>query len=320
MKCKICNQELKNLLALSTHIQFKHENKKKEYYDLYMKKDAEGLCKTCKSPTNFRIFSTGYEVYCCKECERVDYSSRMKSNNPMKNQKSKDNQRKTNQRKYGVNQNTQRPEIKEKIKETNKKLYEVENVIQVKKFQSQAKKNREKTCLEETGFQHYFMVPEVKEKIKNTNIKIYGSPCVLTSKYGIAKSKETCFRKYGAEFPTQNKEIFEKAQKTAGWAKPFKNLYYRGSYELDFLEKYYDLFEIKQGLIFDYNLDQKNHKYYSDFYIPDLNLIVEIKNIYAYNKHKKQVKTKKAAVLAAGYNFVMIINKDYKEFEKLLLL
>jgi hypothetical protein len=33
MQCKECNKEVKNLKALATHIQFKHKNNKKEYYD-----------------------------------------------------------------------------------------------------------------------------------------------------------------------------------------------------------------------------------------------------------------------------------------------
>jgi predicted transcriptional regulator len=36
MKCQICNKEVKDFRALSTHIQFKHENKSKEYYDSWL--------------------------------------------------------------------------------------------------------------------------------------------------------------------------------------------------------------------------------------------------------------------------------------------
>ena len=31
-------------------------------------------------------------------------------------------------------------------------------------------------------------------------------------------------------------------------------------------------------------------------------------------KHKKKIRTKKAAILAAGYNFIMIVNKNYSKF------
>lgn len=297
MKCKICNQEVKNLLALSTHIQFKHENKKKEYYDLYMGGKDEGFCKTCKNPTNFRIFSTGYEIYCCEECERIDYSERMSLDNPMKYQISKDNQRKTNQKRYGVDQNTQREEIKEKIKRTNNDLYGVDNVSQVQEFQDQAKKNREKTCMREHGVSHYFMLEEVK-----------------------AKMRKTFFKKYGYENCMQNEDVFLRNQKSGCQAKAYENLYYRGSFELDFLEKYYRKLNIQQGISFDYIFDEKNKKYHSDFYLPEFNLIVEIKNSYASKKYKEIIDAKKEAVLAAGYNFIMIINKDYSDFDTLLSL
>ena len=59
-----------------------------------------------------------------------------------------------------------------------------------------------------------------------------------------------------------------------------KGIYYRGSFEKDFLDKFSDKFEIKQGLSFKYIINEKNRTYHSDFFIPSLNLIVEIKNSY----------------------------------------
>ncbi|HPI82217.1 MAG TPA: hypothetical protein PK122_03225 [Candidatus Paceibacterota bacterium] len=292
MKCQICNQEVKNLLALSAHIQFKHGNKKKEYYDLYMKNDGEGFCKICGSPTNFRIFSTGYAVYCSKECEAADYSDRMKNENPMKNQVSKDNQRNTNQKRYGVNSTMQLQETLEKRVSNNLEKYGVENVSKIMEVMDKANKSRSETCMKEHGFAHYFMVPEIQEKIKKTFIKKYGFPNAM-----------------------QNREVFLRNQKSGCCAKNYKDLYYRGSFELDFLKKYYDKFKIEQGLSIPYIFNGKNKIYHSDFWIPELNLVVEIKNSYLNKKYRKKNRIKKAAVLAAGYNFIMIINKDYKGIE-----
>lgn len=319
MKCKICNQEIKDLRALSTHIQFKHENKSQEYYDSYMMKEKEGSCKVCGNPTKYTGFQKGYSTYCSKPCMKLDYSERKRLDNPMSKQSAKDNQRKTNQERYGVNSTMQLKAVLDKRVESNMEKYGVENIIQIKEVMDKANKSRSETCMKEHGVPHYFMVPEVQKKIENTCIKKYGSKTVLSSKYGIKKSKETCFKKYGVEYPTQNKEIFEKAQKSSGHAHQFnKNLYYRGSYELDFLEKYYGKFEIKQGLIFDYHFNSKDRKYFSDFYLPEFNLIVEIKNSYAAQKYKEIINAKKEAVLASNYNFIMVLNKDYKEFEYFL--
>ena len=101
--------------------------------------------------------------------------------------------------------------------------------------------------------------------------------------------------------------------------KKFKdsNLNYRGSYELDFLEKYYDIMSIKNRITIRYN---DNKIYFPDFYIPDLNLIVEIKSDYYYNKYLSKNLDKQKACLEQGYNFIFVINKDYTEFEKLFFI
>jgi len=290
MKCQECGHLVNNFKGLATHIQFKHN--KKNYYDNYMKKDGDGLCKVCGNETKFTILRRGYEKFCSKECEEIDYSKRMKENNPMKLESAKQNQRKTNLKKYGVTQNTKRPEIKEQIKQTNLKKYGVENVSQNKEIKERAKKNREETCMKEYGVKSYFAVKEVQEKIKQTFLD-----------------------KYGVENPFQVPHIFEQIQKTGKCAKPFKNLYYRGSYELDFLENFYDKIEIKQGLTFKYIFENKNKIYHSDFYIPKLNLIIEVKNSYLAKKDKNIIQLKKEAVKALGYNFLMITNKDYSKFQ-----
>jgi hypothetical protein len=314
MKCQICNKEVKNLKSLSTHIQFSHENKKEEYYDKYMKSENEGKCKVCKKPTNFTILGRGYEKFCCKECERIDYSTRMSKSNPMKTKSAQQKQRNTNLERYGVSQNTKRLEIKEQIKQTCLDKYGVENVIQDRKIKQRAKKHREETCMKEHGVKSYFAVKEVQDKVKETCLNKYGVEFIGQSKEIKDKIKETNLERYGVEYITQNPKIFERAQKHSGCAKHFKDLYYRGSYELDFLEKYYDKFEIKQGLSFKYNLNEVTKVYHSDFYIPSLNLVVEIKNSYLAKKDESIINLKKQATLDEGYNYIMIVDKDYQQF------
>lgn len=240
MKCQECDKKVKNFKALATHIQFNHD--KKKYYNDYMKKEGEGLCKTCGNPTKFTILGRGYEKFCCKECERIDYSKRMARDNPMKTVAAKQNQRNTNLKRYGVSQNTKRPEIKEQI-------------------------------------------------------------------------KQTCLKKYGVENVIQDSKIFRKAQITGKLLHRFnEKIEYRGSYELDFLENFYNKINIIQGLSFKYNYLNKKHIYHSDFFIPSLNLIVEIKNSYYYKRFKSIILTKKQATIDAGYNYIMIVDKDYTEF------
>ena len=94
--------------------------------------------------------------------------------------------------------------------------------------------------------------------------------------------------------------------------KKFNNLTYQGSYELDFLEKFYDKFDIENGPSIPYLFEGKNKVYHSDFYIPSKNLIVEIKSSYILTLDI-EINEKKEACLNKGYDYICIIDKDYSQ-------
>ncbi|MCK9416818.1 hypothetical protein M0Q97_09200, partial [Candidatus Dojkabacteria bacterium] len=121
----------------------------------------------------------------------------------------------------------------------------------------------------------------------------------------------------GVENPTQNINIFTKQQLSAFKMKKYENLHYQGTYELDFLTKYYTI-DLKNGTTIRYNFENKNSVYYPDFYYEPLNLIVEIKSSYTYEKDLSKNLAKQKACLEQGYDFIFIINKDYSEFDKKL--
>lgn len=245
MKCQECGYQAKSFKGLSTHIQ--HHHNKKDYYDKYMKKEGEGECKVCKKPTNFTILGRGYEKFCCKECERIDYSTRMTESNPMKTESAQQNQRNTNLERYGV--------------------------------------------------EHNWQIPKVKVESKK-------------------KFRKTCKERYGVENPLQNRKIFDKKCKTGKLIKKFRNtdLWYQASYELNFLENFYDKFKIQRGPTLKYRMNGAEHFYFSDFLIPELNIIVEIKGSYYEKIHKKAVKLKKQSAIDNGYDYIMIVDKDYSDF------
>lgn len=55
--------------------------------------------------------------------------------------------------------------------------------------------------------------------------------------------------------------------------------------------------------------------YYPDFFLPEYNLIVEIKSTYTFEKYLNKNTAKKEKCIELGFNFIFIIDKDYKEFE-----
>jgi hypothetical protein len=142
------------------------------------------------------------------------------------------------------------------------------------------------------------------------------------NKLRMQQLEKTCIKKYGVKNAQQDKNIFEKQQHHSYYSKKYKNtnVYYRALYELDFLEKYFNTYsDIQNGPTIKYKFNRKSKIYFPDFYIPSLNLIIECKNSYLAKKDKNIIAAKKKATITNGFNYIMITNKRYNRFEKLVL-
>ena len=162
------------------------------------------------------------------------------------------------------------------------------------------------------------MSKESIEKREKTNKEKLGVDNPMKSKLIYDKFKKTNLKKYGCEFPAQNPEIFLKTQKSGLKIKQYKNINYQGTYELDFLKKM-DTLGLLQNLAeiepIEYIFENSKHFYFPDFFIPSLNLIIEIKSSYTFEKHYSKNLEKKKYCENKFYNFIFIIEKDYSEFE-----
>ena len=189
-------------------------------------------------------------------------------------------------KKYGVDSFTKTDEYIIKTKKTKKDKYNDENFVNVNKIK--------KTCLDKYGVDSYMKTEEFrkaskkytakhkKEMISNsilTNIKKYGCENVFQNEEIKDKIKQTNLERYGVEHPAQNENIHTKQQKTAFKIHQYKDteLFYRGSYEKDFLDKYYDKIKIEKAISERYNYKNVKRVYFPDFYLPDFNLVIEIK-------------------------------------------
>ena len=63
-----------------------------------------------------------------------------------------------------------------------------------------------------------------------------------------------------------------------------------------------------------YEFNNKEKYYHPDFFIEELNLIIEIKSDYYYNLHLEKNLCKQEGCIRKGYTFIFIINKDYTNF------
>lgn len=133
------------------------------------------------------------------------------------------------------------------------------------------------------------------------------------------KRKETCIERYGVSHVMAHEPFFQKMQKSAREIQYYKHLYFQGTYEKDFIDfiENLNLIElIKNGPSVRYfNINGSERHYLSDFFIPSLNLIVEIKSSYMYQDNDE---LKKKACIEAGFKFIMIRDKKYEEFKNLL--
>ena len=203
-------------------------------------------------------------------------------------------------------------------------------------------KKYKETCLRVYGVSNTSKLSKILDKIKSTNLKRYGVESFaklesfkenhklkMVEKYGVdsfskteewlIKQKQTSLEKYGVENASQCSEIFSKQQKSRYEIFKFRDteLLYQGSFELDFLEKYYDKFQIERGPTIEYIFEGLNKQYFSDFYLPKFNLIVEIKSTYTFELSKEKNIEKQKKSISLGYGHIFIVDKNYKEFELL---
>ena len=357
--CEECGISFGNKTALVIHNMKIHNLSSKQYFDKWIKEEGEGLCKICGKETRLARTDTGYLDTCSKECNDKYVVIRTKEamtekygvDNPWKleekQQKCRDTKKEkygdpgyhnieqmkqTNLKKHGFEYPGERKDVQEKMKQTCLERYGVEYTTQTEIMKEKSKetllerygdenyRNLEKvkkTNLENHGVENPFQLEELKEKSKQTKKEKYGDE----NYNNIEKNKQTCLEKYGVENPLQNPDIFKKVQTTSRQVKKYKDtdLWYQASYELDFLDRYYEKYknEIRRGPTIKYKLKGKERVYFSDYLIPSLNLIVEIKNSYLVERDKEEIKAKKKYTLKKGYKYIMIVDKDYNNFDKL---
>lgn len=141
--CKICQKQIKSGCALAKHVHSKHDLLSQQYYDMYYKKENEGICPTCGKNTPFLKFTKGYQKHCCARCAQVDINvnNTFRNNNPQKNPVIKEKIQQTCQTKYGGNSALCNKTVREKGKQTLKNKYNVENMYQLPSIQIKAKNN-----------------------------------------------------------------------------------------------------------------------------------------------------------------------------------
>ncbi len=194
---------------------------------------------------------------------------------------------------------------------------------------------KQETNLDRYGVRHQMHLYENQLKIRKTKLIKYGdetfnnvekSKETKLIKYGdetfnnVEKSKRTMMCRYGVTNNMKDPVMFRENQSSRFRIDvTVDGLYYQSSYELDFIKfcKNNDIY-LENGPVIEYHTGDNPRTYHSDFYIPHLNLICEIKSTYIYNLEEEVNLYKEAFSKIGGYNFIFIIDKDYNDLEKII--
>lgn len=346
---KINKKTIDHYLKLGYDVKLKIIEVKVEDLHRNSYKDVKVKCDrcSCEKTVKYLSYIENYEnggYWSCVKCSAEKrnktnlerYGSENVSGSPLIKEKKKQ----TNIKNWGTENVFQSDVIKEKSKETMLKNHGVEHALQNEELLEKSKetclknngveypmqskivmdKSRE-TNLEKYGKEYYTQTEEYKNEVNKSNLEIYGSEWYMQSKDFKEKTIITNLEKYNVEYNMQNEKIHMKSQISGQKAKFHEKtgLFYRGSYEKDFLD-FCVLNEIKveRGKRFSYFFEGKERYYFSDFYLKEINLIIEIKSKYYYMKYYDMNIVKKESVIKNGYDFLFIVDKVYNDFISLI--
>jgi hypothetical protein len=293
--CLICNRSFKNKRSLSYHITVTEKIEYKDYYDRFLKKEDEGICKVCGKDTKF---NGKYNLYCNRKCISKDSEVIEK-----RDKKSKE----TCLKKYGTKYNSQ-------FKEHRKKVKKWWNNPKNKDKINERNNNIKKTSLKRYGVDN----PAKNEKIKKLQSEIAIKNENDFGKEILAKRKKTCLKRYGVDNVRKNTNVINKIKETKlkryGKLCFTKNLPYSKSSQ----EFFGLLIDINKDIVIDYQYatkdkefslqTKKGNRFYYDFTCHNLKKIIEYNgecfhptenlddNDIGWNFRKKDMTVKEARI------------------------
>ena len=136
--CRVCNKQthLKIDSFSRYHLKVEHPEIKniREYYDLFIKINNEGKCKTCSKQTEFISYTKGYRDYCSSKCHKNSIEFKELITNSCKHRDYTKVKKKYNQtcmKRYGKNGISQTEHWKIKFKKIMMDKYGVAHPFQL---------------------------------------------------------------------------------------------------------------------------------------------------------------------------------------------
>ena len=237
---------------------------------------------------------------------------------PFELEKTHEKSKETLIERYDVDHNFKIKEVIEKRKNTFLEKYDEISATK----NTEIKNKTKKTNLRKYGFVSPIMNINVKNKSNKTLLDNWGVDTPLKNKDILLKYESTMFNRYGVKYWIQDSNNFDNLNKN-GKHKKYTlpngeevNLQGYEDYVLDLiLLKNFNIDDIyiknknitEEIGVITYQNNNKEHKYYPDFYIKSINLIVEVKSTYTYSSDIIINKLKRQACIDKKLNFEFII-------------
>lgn len=256
-----------------------------------------------------------------KECTKKNKSKKIKQTcmelynveNPSQLEDIKKKKEETYMENYGDHPKRTK-EVQDKYVQTCIKRYSCINSAQADYV-----KKKIKQTFDEKYNGHPMFDENIKNKVKDTCFKKYGGYPAQSEEVR-NKTELTNLNKYGCH-PSQTPEIMDKIIKSSKSYKKYKmpsgnirNIQGYEHFALDILLKEYNEEQIKTERNdmpdIKYKYNDKSKRYFPDIYIPDSNLIIEVKSEWIYKKQIDLNKTKETYTKECGYKYeVWIFDK-----------
>ena len=301
LKCNICGKEVNfEYGSFSKHLKH-HDIDQKEYYDKYIKKDKEGLCRNCGKPTKFLGLLEGYRDCCSRDCTNI---LKYGVNNPWKSKEirtkiaktkldkygdstftNREKAKETCRKNFGVDYSFQSEEVKEKIKKTTLDRHGVENIFQL----DSVKEKVEKTNLEKYGAKRPWMSENIQEKsrqVRKNNIIDYCTKnnCILINNLDLDYPSKILddinFLNYGRQYFIKNSDIKLAKELDKKYREEAK--VYNSKYEAEIHEWLSSIYS-GEILVNKYGIIKDDTKKQLDFYIPDKQLAIEFNGDFIHS-------------------------------------
>lgn len=197
--------------------------------------------------------------------------------------------------------------IAEKAKQTFIQKYRAESPMKLQRFKNKLKRS----YLKKYGVDNPAKVPEIKEKIARTNLQRYGTENPFASEEIKNKIIKTNLARYGVTNPTQCADIRSKAAKKY----KYNGINFDSSWELAFYIYHIDKGDnIQRELTsFVYEYKGKQHKYFVDFTINNINYEVKSDYLFRYmTTHEDSIEYAKYKCML-HHNVIILQATDLKE-------